>query len=101
MGAITFPVRVFAFMGIKNLIVSNAVGGINYDFRVGDLMIITDHINLMPVLFGFFRVKIKSRGNKRTDSIINLIIEEILFYDTLLFQKSKATSEKRLIQRFN
>ena len=48
METVTFPVRVFAFMGIKNLIVSNAVGGINYDFRIGDLMIITDHINLMP-----------------------------------------------------
>jgi len=48
METVTFPVRVFAFMGIKNLIVSNAAGGINYDFRIGDLMIITDHINLMP-----------------------------------------------------
>jgi len=35
-------------LGIKNLIVSNAAGGINYDFRIGDLMIIDDHINLMP-----------------------------------------------------
>jgi purine-nucleoside phosphorylase len=35
-------------MGIENLIVSNAAGGINYNFRIGDLMVITDHINLMP-----------------------------------------------------
>jgi len=48
METVTFPVRVFAFMGIKNLIVSNAAGGINYDYRIGDLMIITDHINLIP-----------------------------------------------------
>ena len=48
METVTFPVRVFAFLGIKNLIVSNAAGGINYDFRIGDLMIIDDHINLMP-----------------------------------------------------
>jgi purine-nucleoside phosphorylase len=48
MEIVTFPVRVFAFFGIKNLIVSNAAGGINYDFHIGDLMVITDHINLMP-----------------------------------------------------
>ena len=48
METVTFPVRVFAFMGIENLIVSNAAGGINYNFRIGDLMVITDHINLMP-----------------------------------------------------
>jgi purine-nucleoside phosphorylase len=48
MTTVTFPVRVFAFLGIKNLIVSNAAGGINYDYHVGDLMIISDHINLMP-----------------------------------------------------
>jgi len=47
MDIVTFPVRVFSFMGIKNLIVSNAAGGINYNFRIGDLMVITDHINLM------------------------------------------------------
>ena len=35
-------------MGIKKLLVSNAAGGINPNFRVGDLMLITDHINLMP-----------------------------------------------------
>jgi len=45
---VTFPVRVMKYMGIKLLIVSNASGGVNPDFKVSDLMIITDHINLFP-----------------------------------------------------
>ena len=48
MKQVTFPVRVMALLGIKNLFVSNAAGGINTSFCVGDLMIITDHINLLP-----------------------------------------------------
>lgn len=48
MQQVTLPVRVMALLGIKYLFVSNASGGINTSFRVGDLMIITDHINLMP-----------------------------------------------------
>lgn len=45
---IAFPVRVMKYLGIKLLILSNASGGINRDFRVSDIMIITDHINLLP-----------------------------------------------------
>lgn len=45
---ITFPVRVMKFLGIKNLIVSNASGGVNPDYEIGDLMILNDHINLIP-----------------------------------------------------
>ena len=48
MEKVTFPVRVMKFLGIKNLIVSNASGGVNPDFEIGDLMILTDHINLIP-----------------------------------------------------
>lgn len=48
MQQVTFPVRVMQLLGIKYLFVSNASGGINTSFRVGDLMVITDHINLMP-----------------------------------------------------
>lgn len=48
MQQVTFPVRVMKLLGIRYLFVSNASGGINTSFRVGDLMVITDHINLMP-----------------------------------------------------
>ena len=48
MRQVTFPVRVMKLLGIENLLVSNAAGGINETFKVGDLMIIRDHINMMP-----------------------------------------------------
>jgi purine-nucleoside phosphorylase len=48
MRELSFPVRVMKLLGIKNLLVSNAAGGINPEFKVGDLMIICDHINMMP-----------------------------------------------------
>lgn len=48
MKQVTFPVRVFKALGIKRLYVSNAAGGMNKEFRVGDIMVITDHINLFP-----------------------------------------------------
>jgi purine-nucleoside phosphorylase len=48
MKSVTFPVRVMHAMGIKTLLVSNASGGMNPDFEIGDLMIITDHINHFP-----------------------------------------------------
>ena len=48
MKEVTFPVRVMYELGIQTLFVSNAAGGMNPEFRIGDLMIITDHINLFP-----------------------------------------------------
>ena len=48
MEQVTFPIRVMKLLGIRNLLVSNAAGGINTSFKVGDLMIIRDHINMMP-----------------------------------------------------
>lgn len=46
-GDVVFPVRVLAKLGIRSLLLTNAAGGINRELRPGDLMIISDHINLM------------------------------------------------------
>ena len=48
MELVTLPIRVMKVLGIQYLFVSNAAGGVNYDFKVGDLMVITDHISHLP-----------------------------------------------------
>ena len=48
MQEVTFPVRVMKYLGVEKLVVSNASGGVNPDYKVGSIVIIKDHINMMP-----------------------------------------------------
>lgn len=48
MKEVTFPVRVMKYLGVEKLIVSNASGGVNPNYNVGDIVIIKDHVNMMP-----------------------------------------------------
>lgn len=48
METVTFPVRVFHLLGIKNLILSNACGGVNPAYNIADIVMLKDHINMMP-----------------------------------------------------
>lgn len=48
MEAVAFPVRIMKFLGVQYLFLSNAAGGVNPDYEIGDIMFITDHINLLP-----------------------------------------------------
>lgn len=48
MKEVTFPVRVMKFLGVEKLIVSNASGGVNPNYKVGSIVMITDHINMTP-----------------------------------------------------
>lgn len=46
---VVFPIRVMKFLGINTILISNAAGGMNLDFKVGDLMVIKDHISFFVV----------------------------------------------------
>lgn len=48
MKEVTFPVRVLKYLGVKKLIVSNASGGVNPNYKIGEIVIIKDHINFTP-----------------------------------------------------
>lgn len=88
MQQIVFPVRVMKYLGIKTLFVSNASGGVNPDFEIGDLMIITDHINLMPnPLIG---------KNENELGVRFPDMSEV--YDKSLIEKAKTIAKKNTIK---
>ena len=89
MNTVTYPIRVMKFLGIKNLIVSNAAGGLNPKFKVGDMMIITDHINFFPrnALLG-----------KNYDELGPRFPDMSKTYNPELIKKAKEIAEKNNIK---
>ena len=89
---ITYPVRVMRQLGCRRLIVSNAAGGLNPAFSLGDLMVITDHINLMGVnpLIGpnedWLGVRFPDMSEPYTNELIALT-EQIALEEKIKIQK--------------
>ena len=74
---VTFPVRVMKYLGISHLFVSNASGGVNPEFEIGDLMILDDHINLIPnPLIGPHDPAFGDRFPDMSDTYDTALIEE-------------------------
>ena len=84
MHEVIFPIRVMKFLGIKTLIVSNAAGGMNPDFEIGDIMVINDHICLMPnPLLGKHDLEFGARFPDMSQT-----------YDPELLQQARALSKE-------
>lgn len=85
---VVFPVRVMKYLGISHLFVSNASGGVNPDFEIGDLMLINDHINLIPnPLLG-----------KNINELGPRFLDMSTAYDSELIGKAKCIAEKHNIE---
>lgn len=88
MQQVVFPVRVMKYLGVKKLFVSNASGGVNPSFEIGDLMIITDHICLMPnPLIGKNENELGVRFPDMSEA-----------YDKTLIAKAKEIAQKNSIR---
>lgn len=84
MQEVIFPIRVMKLLGIKTLIVSNAAGGMNPEFEIGDIMVINDHICLMPnPLIGKHELEFGARFPDMSQT-----------YDPELLQKARALSQE-------
>ena len=85
---VVFPVRVMRLLGVKTLLLSNAAGGVNVNFKVGDLMIINDHISLftMNPLLGQNEEEIGTRFPDMSEP-----------YSKKLFSQVKAIAHKNHI----
>jgi purine-nucleoside phosphorylase len=88
MQEVTFPVRIMKMLGAELLMVSNAAGGMNINFKVGDLMIINDHINLFP------EHPLRGRNNEQIGPRFPDMTEP---YALDLIEKAKAIAAKQQI----
>jgi purine-nucleoside phosphorylase len=84
-GQVVYPIRVLKFLGVETLLLSNAAGGMNSAFRVGDLMIINDHISLFVInpLIGKNETGLGPRFPDMSEP-----------YDKTLIQKAKAIAAR-------
>ncbi len=85
MNQIVFPIRVMKLLGIKNLFLSNAAGGINLDFKKGDLVLIDDHINLQNS---------NALTGKNVDELGTRFPDMSQPYNSLLNEQLKNSAEK-------
>lgn len=89
MEKVVYPIRIFHLLGIKNLIVSNACGGVNKNFEVGDIMIIKDHINMLP--------EHPLRG-KNLDDFGPRFVDMSQPYDLKMIQLAQKTAQEKQIK---
>ncbi len=75
---VVFPIRVFKLLGVENLFLSNAAGGVNKDYQVGDLMIIKDHISFFTInpLLGKNEAELGTRFPDMSEPYANSFIEK-------------------------
>jgi len=88
---LVYPIRVLKYLGIENLILSNAAGGLDENYAIGDIVLITDHINLMPnPLIG---PHIAEFGERFPDMS--------LVYDPVLIQKANEIAKTNKLKIHN
>ncbi len=75
---VVFPIRVLKLLGVENLLLSNAAGGVNKEYQVGDLMIIKDHISFFTInpLLGKNELELGTRFPDMSEPYANTFIEK-------------------------